>query len=206
MNLFNLFGKNKQVKTQSPQIVIQNMKDTLDTLEKREVHLEKCINNLKEEARTLVKTNKLKALSLLKKAKMTEKHILSIYGQKENIERQIFALEQGINNQNIIECIKQGKNTIDNMVNKLNPEDIGELIDDISASIDMSDEISNILSQPIGVVEDEGELLDMLENEESDNIKDDVFLQVLPNKKIIANKVLVSEDEELVKLQELMMV
>ena len=199
MNFLNLFGKSKQ-EILSPQVVIQNMRETLDTLEKREIHLEKRVNAFKKEAASFVKTNKPKALELLKKAKMNEKQLLSIYGQKENLETHILVLEQSITNQNIIESLKQGKNAIENMTKKLNPDDVAELVDNISSSIDASEEITTALSQPIGgVAHDEEELLAMLnDDEEEENIDDEMF------PKIPIKTYTKTEEDELAKLVEMM--
>ena len=199
MNFLNLFGKTKQ-EILSPQVVIQNMRETLDTLEKREIHLEKRVNAFKKEAASFVKTNKPKALELLKKAKMNEKQLLSIYGQKENLETHILVLEQSITNQNIIESLKQGKNAIENMTKKLNPDDVAELVDNISSSIDTSEEITTALSQPIGgVAHDEEELLAMLnEGDEEENIDDEMF------PKIPIKTYMKTEEDELAKLVEMM--
>ena len=199
MNFLNLFGKSKQ-EILSPQVVIQNMRETLDTLEKREIHLEKRVNVFKKEAGSFVKTNKQKALELLKKAKMNEKQLLSIYGQKENLETHILVLEQSITNQNIIESLKQGKNAIENMTKKLNPDDVAELVDNISSSIDASEEITTALSQPIGgVAHDEEELLAMLEEETNEEYIDDEMFPKIPIKTYTK-----TEEDELAKLQKMM--
>ena len=199
MNFLNLFGKSKQ-EILSPQVVIQNMRETLDTLEKREIHLEKRVNAFKKEAASFVKTNKPKALELLKKAKMNEKQLLSIYGQKENLETHILVLEQSITNQNIIESLKQGKNAIENMTKKLNPDDVAELVDNISSSIDASEEITTALSQPIGgVAHDEEELLAMLEEETNEEYIDDEMFPKIPIKTYTK-----TEEDELAKLEKMM--
>jgi hypothetical protein len=138
-------------------------------LEKREIHLERILKTLKEDARFCVKTNKNKALMLLKKAKMNEKQLLSIYGQKENIETQIFALEQGISNQDTINCMKQGKKAIDNMTKNLDPDDVCDLVDNIATSMDIANEIGNALSVPIGHTYDDEELLQEFDNEFGNN-------------------------------------
>jgi charged multivesicular body protein 4 len=166
MYFLNLFGKNKCTDI-PPHQVIQNLRDSLNLLEKRELYLEKRIKDIKIEARSYIKSNKNKALLLLKKAKLNEKQLISIYGQKDNLDTQILVLEQGITNQNTIKCIKEGKQAIENMTNKCDPDDVGELVDDIASIIDMTDEISTALSQPIGPVYDEDELLSLLDDEEN---------------------------------------
>jgi hypothetical protein len=188
MSFFNIFGKSKKVKTPSPspQKVIQNIRDTLSTLEKRETHLEKRIKSLETEARFFVKTNKLKALMLLKKAKMNGKQLTSIYGQRNNLEMQIFALEQGINNQNTVLSLKQGKNVLETMSKELDPDDLGELIDDIAVNLDMVDEITTALSTPIGQAYDEDDLLAEFEEKEKELVERSILsdLPVVPTTKL----------------------
>jgi hypothetical protein len=169
MNFFNLFG-NKQTALPAipPQKVIQNMKETLRMLEKRETFLEKNIETFKTEARICVKTNKKKAINLLKKAKLNEKQLNSIYGQKENIEIQIFCLEQGISNKNTIEVMKQGKNATEAICKKLNPDDIDVLMENISFNMEVTDEITTLMSNPIGQIYDEDDLVNELMEENNE--------------------------------------
>ena len=207
MSFFNFFGKSKQVKAPSPQMVIQNMKETVENLKKRESHLEKSICSFKEEARSLLKTNKMKALSLLKKAKMNEKHMISIYGQIENLETQIFALEQGINNQNTVESLKKGKIAIENMTKNIDVDDVGELVDDISANINMVDDVMTTLSQPIGLVHDEEDLLALLDDENPEIAEIPGVPVGQETNKVqekIKKKNIVTEEEELAELVAMM--
>lgn len=169
MNFFNIFGKTKVMDILAPERVNQNMKEALETLEKRETYLEESIKKIKEEARCHVTLNRTKAINLLKKAKLLEKQLVSINGQKYNLEVHIAALEQGIMNRHTIACLRQGKQVIDDMITQNNSSDLGEFVDDIIETIDRADEISDLLSQPIGLVNDDDELL-----EEKDCVKDSV--------------------------------
>ena len=157
--------------------------------------LEKCIYSIKDDARTLVRTDKAKALILLKKAKMKEKQLLSINGQKDNMETQICSLEQGISNQNIIKSMRQYKITIDKINKKLDPDEIGDLMDNINDVIDNTDEITNTMSSPIGQVYDNDDLLSEFEEYNKESII---------TSKSVPNKVFVTvEDQELKELKEL---
>lgn len=207
----NIFGiKKTEDKSPSPSMVIQNMKNTLITLEKREAFLEKDINRLKKEAKTYVQTNKQKALCLLKKSKTKEKQLNSIYGQKENLEMQICTLEQGITNQNIISSLKQGKNAMENMVKKLDPDEIGDLMDSISANISDVDDVSNIMAAPIGNVYDDDDLLAELDEldahianqelKEIDQIPQASMLPNVPAKPVVVKTDIEKELEELEKM------
>jgi charged multivesicular body protein 6 len=162
--MFSIFGKKKNIEVENPIVVIQNMKTTLGMLEKREKFLEKNIDGFKQEAKILVQTNKSKAIMLLKKAKMNEKQLFSIYGQKENLETQIFIIEQGITNNNIISSMREGKNVIEKMSKNLDPENVGELMDGIAETLNIAKEISDTISIPIGEIYDDDELLKEFED------------------------------------------
>jgi ABC-type antimicrobial peptide transport system permease subunit len=214
--MFSLFGKKKESK--SPVKVIHDLRETLQQQEKREIYLGKQIEKNKEEAREAIRgkpPNKQKAVYILKKNKLLEKELGCLYGMKENIEVQIFTLEQSINNKNTVNAMKNGKDAISVISKDLDPNDIAELIDDISESLSITDEIGNTLSKPIGTVYDDAELLlelDELEKlsenrEEPDHTQS--YINNMPNvptKKIISKKDVEKEqeDEELKKLTELM--
>lgn len=179
MNFFNLFGNNKRDSVPPPHKVIMNMKETLETLNKRERFLETRITEYKNMARSFVKTNKPAAISLLKKSKMNQKQLYSIYGQKNSIESQIIALEQGINNTSVISVMKQGKSTLEKMSKSMDPNDIGELMDDISSIMDTTLEVSDVLSSHVGPVYDDDELLAELEDDNKEEGDEEKILSDL---------------------------
>lgn len=211
MSFFNLFG-NKKEKKIPPHKVIMNIKETLSALEKKETFLESRIIEYKTEARSHVKKNKSKAISLLKKAKMNEKQLDSIYEQKNSLETQILVIEQGINDKNIVSVMKQGKSTLEQMTKSMDPDDIAELMDDIASSMDMASAVSDALSAPVGPVYDDDELLEELEKdgeEEKEKMLKELMvdpelsdLPVVPNNHPEKEKV--SEDEELTQLEKMM--
>ena len=161
--MFSFFGKKQEII--SPINVIQNMKLTLEMIEKKEKFLESNIEKFKNEARNILHTNKPKAITLLKKAKMNEKQLLSLYGQKENLELQIFSIEQGVTNKNIISSMREGKNIIEQMSKNMDPDNIGELMDEITETFQTSKEVTDAISRPIGELYDEDDLLKELEDE-----------------------------------------
>ena len=161
--MFSFFGKKKEII--SPVNVIQNMKLTLEMIEKKEKFLESNIEKFKNEARNILHTNKPKAITLIKKAKMNEKQLLSLYGQKENLELQIFSIEQGVTNKNIISSMREGKNIIEQMSKNMDPDNIGELMDEITETFQTSKEVTDAISRPIGELYDEDDLLKELEDE-----------------------------------------
>jgi charged multivesicular body protein 4 len=161
--MFSFFGK-KEVLV-SPINTIQNMKLTIDMIEKREKFLELNIQKLKNEAKTILPVNKQKAITLLKKAKMNQNQLTSIYIQKENIELQIFSIEQSVTNKNILTSMKEGKNAIEQMSKNMDPDNIGELMDELTETFQTSNEVTDAISRPIGTLYDEDDLVQELELE-----------------------------------------
>jgi len=206
MSFFNLFGNKKRKEEVPPHKVIMGMKETLETLEKRERFLETRITEYKTQAKSFVKSNKPKALSLLKKAKMNEKQLNSIYGQKNSLETQILAIEQGINNKDVVSAMKRGKSTLENMIKTMDPDDIGELMDDIASNMDMASEVSEALSSPVGPVYNEDELLAELEEENKVVNNEEKMLMKEPDisnlPTVPSNKL--EAEEELAKLERIM--
>ena len=210
MSFFNLFGKRKQ-KSKSPLEVIQSLNQTIKTLEKRETFLEKNMAKYRAEAKACVKTNKNKAILLLKKAKRNEKQLESIYGQKNNLEMQIFAIQQGIATKDIVTSMKEGKNAIEKMTKNLDVDDIGDLMDDISSTLDITNEIASVMSQQIGEEYDDEKLLVELDNEinteitkknDDDKINDELRqLELMTEPK---NDVRKREDSDLQELEKMM--
>jgi hypothetical protein len=156
---FNIFGKNKEDISSTIQAIFK-LKETLALQEKKEEFLEKTIDKLKHDAKEYVRQNKKnKAISILKMCKMKEKNLEQLYGIKSNLENQIFALEQAMNNEVVIKSIKHGKKALDNFKTSYDVDDTAELMDEINENMVTSSEIGDILSQPLGVTTFDGEEL-----------------------------------------------
>jgi charged multivesicular body protein 4 len=199
--MFSFFGKKKEII--SPVNVIQNMKLTLEMIEKKEKFLESNIEKFKNEARNILHTNKPKAITLIKKAKMNEKQLLSLYGQKENLELQIFSIEQGVTNKNIISSMIEGKNIIEQLSKNMDLDNIGELMDEITETFQTSKEVTDAISRPIGELYDEDDLLKELEDESNVDSDLEKSLQNIAPINAPVKKITKKTDEE--ELNELML-
>jgi charged multivesicular body protein 4 len=118
---------------------------------------------------------------------MNEKQLSSLYSQKENLELQIFSIEQGVTNKNIINSMKEGKNIIEQMSKNMDPDNIGELMDDITETFQTSNEVTDAISRPISTTYDDDDLLQELELENESHIHVDVevkksFTQNIPQR------------------------
>jgi len=201
-----LFGKKKEEKKVDITETVRLLKESISSLEKRHVFLDKNIEQERETARDwLKKGNKQKALTHMKKLKLYQKEADIIDGNIYNLETQRLTIESFATTKNIIEVMKQSSQVL-----KQGPdqEQVSDLVDDINESIQIQQEVAEELSRPIGPVFDEDELLGELEElEMNETLKKDVIplrmidMPVAPKKKIIVK---VSEEDELKELEVLM--
>jgi hypothetical protein len=197
LNLFgkkNIDKKKEDVNVSSSTLdAIFKLKETLALQEKKEEFLEKTIEKLKNDAREQLKQNKKnKAINILKMCKMKEKNLEQLYGIKSNLESQIFALEQALNNEVVIKSIKHGKKALDNFKTSYDVDDTAELMDEINEHMVMSSEIGDILSQPIGGTTYDGDDL-LNELREEDDIK---VITSLPDIKPKTKPIIVEDEDE----------
>lgn len=170
----NLFGKKKK---EAPKLSdsIQQLREAMNLLEKREVHLGKQLEQAHEAAKQKAKMkDKRGALFHLKRKKMYEKQVDQIYGKKHNIEMQIMALESAASNKELLNVMKQGKVALQSAIKDDDVENVADVMDDINESLQLSEELSEAMAQPMGPVMDEDELnqefqelQDSLEEEEA---------------------------------------
>jgi len=169
----NLFGKKKAPHPKLSE-TIQKLREALDTLDKREKHLEKQVQSAITEAKRKSKANdKRGALFQIKRKKLFEKQIDSIYGKKSNIEMQIMALEAAASNKDVVDAIAVGNAALEAAVAATNVDRVEDLMEKVNENIALGDEVSDMVSQPIGPVMDEDVLskeLEEMEKEMADEI------------------------------------
>lgn len=164
--IFNLFGKKKEEKKVDVTSTINLIRETVSTLEKRQVFIDKNIEMERTHAKEAIsKNNKQRAISHIKKVKMYQKEYDNIQGNIFNLETQRIALESQVTSYNIVQAMKASSVALKQGPN---PDEISDLMDGIDESIQIQDEIAQELSRPIGPVMDDSELeseLEMLESE-----------------------------------------
>jgi hypothetical protein len=151
MNLFG-FGKQKVVEPVKPTIdVITSLKNTDQLLYKRIRHNEQLIINGRLKAVELHKTgNKRGALLELKKCKMIESNLDSMYGMKTNLEKQILTISSMLNLQDVYSAMSIAESSIKHISTKVNVDSVSNIMDDIEEDRANISEVSDILSRPIG--------------------------------------------------------
>ena len=163
------------------------------------------------------KGDKRGALLLLKKKKMYEKEIIKIEGSQMNIEQQIITIEGMCTNKLVFDNLKNTKNCIKTFHNTMDIEEVEDLHDDLNEAMENSNEISELMSRPIGEDFDEDELLEELTidsmiqideipnitNKLNDNVNIVLDFPDAPTSKL-DNNISSATDKELAELEALM--
>lgn len=166
-----LFGKKKE----TPQDSIAKLRETLETLDKRDQFLDKKIQQQLEEAKKYnAAGNKKMAIAALKRKKMLTDQQAKIMGAREKIELQLNAIESAKMDMEILNTLESGTKTMKEMHKGIDINKVDEIIDNMNDQIDISNEISNAMSQPVGEVFDEEDLLKELEDEELKDLEKDI--------------------------------
>ena len=183
----NIFGKSKQQSSQSQTSInknmanmantisiITNLKEQVDLLEKRNIFiLKKKDNAILEAKEKLEKKDKNGAMLALKKKKQFEDELSKNQGIQLTLENQIYSLESANMQKSVIDALELGNKSIKNINKDLNPDKIDELMDDIQEQTDNSNAINQALSQNLQQVYDDPDLLEELEQLESEKNEND---------------------------------
>jgi len=172
----NLFGKKKKANGPTLAESIQQLREAMEILEKREIHLNKQMNTALAEAKKKSKAkDKRGALFHLKRKKMYEKQVDQIYGKKTNIEMQIMTLEAAAGNTEVLSAMRKGADALKRTVKDTDVDKVADVMDDINESMALADELGEAMSQTIGPALDEDELTAELEEMENELVEEDLM-------------------------------
>eukprot|EP00842_Homolaphlyctis_polyrhiza_P006567 jgi/Hompol1/6911/HPOL_002363-RA len=168
----HLFGKAKAAQT-TPKDAIVKLRESLEMLEKREKYLQTKIDAELKIAKANASKNKRVALMALKRKKAYEDQINKISGSRMTLETQAMAIENASVNLETMQAMKAGADAMKQIHGKLNIDKVDQTMDDIREQMDLANEISDAIAQPVGFGAefDEDELnaeLEALEQEELD--------------------------------------
>jgi len=186
----NLFGTKKKKPAPKLSDSILKLREASENMDKREQHLVKLMEQALQEAKKKSKAkDKRGALFHLKRKKMYEKQIDQIYGKKSNIETQIMALEGAANNKEVLSAMRVGADALRAAVKDTDVEKVDDVMDTISDSMAMADELGEAMSQSIGPALDEDELNAELAEMESEMMDADLLAApTVPAKSIIGSE------------------
>jgi charged multivesicular body protein 4 len=181
-----LFGGNKPPKKELSKRAIVELREHIQTLNKKRGHLEQQMSDQDAMARKYISTNKVLAKNALKKKKGYETNLIKIENQIESLETQLTAIEGANLNLETMKAMKQGASAMKQIHGEYNVDKVEETMDDIREQVELADEISDAISRPVGteyVDEDElDEELAALQEEERQ-------LHAVPAQKVQPKKV-----------------
>jgi len=156
---------------------VVNLRENIATQEKREAHLEKKIEDLVAEAKAkMAKKDKKGALFALKRKKLYEAEIDKIANIKMTLETQVMNLESAAQNAETMKAMKTGTSQMKKIRQEANIDQVDDLMDEIKEEMEMADEISNALAQPVDpLMTDEDDLLAELEELEAEDVTEQLL-------------------------------
>jgi len=170
MNIFeNLFNKkqkdNEEKDKETNNLkIINELRENIDLIEKRNLFIEKKKNNLIIEAKVKLNNNDKKgALLILNKKKKIEEEINKNQGSQLLLENQLSNLESANLNKHIINSLSKSNKAIHNLNKDLNVDNIEELMDDIQEEQDNYNTIQSIMEQPLQQIYEDDDLNKELE-------------------------------------------
>lgn len=207
MDFFGFFSK-KSNKNKDSEIsnsgarnidIINNLRDQVDMLDKRNNDILKRINAVMLTARQKNENkDKNGALIALKKKKLYEAEIEKNQGIQIVLENQIYSLEGATMQKNIVDALALGNKSIKKLNTELSPEKIDALMDDIQEETDNFKAINDAMSQPLHQIYNDDELLEELEEMEADKINEDMLrVGDLPRVPTTGVKPILSEQDEM---------
>ncbi|XP_017284762.1 charged multivesicular body protein 4b [Kryptolebias marmoratus] len=210
MSLFGkIFGSNKSGKAPTAQEAIQKLRETEEMLAKKQEFLEKKIDQELITAKKNGTKNKRAALQALKRKKRYEKQLTQIDGTLSTIEFQREALENANTNTEVLKNMGFAAKAMKTAHENMDIDKVDDLMADITEQQELAQEISDVISRPVGFGEefDEDELLTELEELEQEELDknlleiagtEDVPLPSVPSTSLPAKpaKKKVEEDED----------
>eukprot|EP01104_Vermistella_antarctica_P018977 TRINITY_DN7235_c0_g1_i1.p1 TRINITY_DN7235_c0_g1~~TRINITY_DN7235_c0_g1_i1.p1 ORF type:complete len:219 (+),score=82.64 TRINITY_DN7235_c0_g1_i1:218-874(+) len=172
--MMKLFGTARAAPT--PTETIDKLQATLELMEKREVFLQKKIEKEVKFAQQNATKNRRGALMALKRKKSYEQQIERLLGARMTLEQQQDTIHNAQMNLKVFDAMKAGAQTIKREHRNMSIDDVDDIMDDIREQMDVAEEISNAISQPLGTdMFDEDELEAELEELENQNIEEELL-------------------------------
>ncbi|KAM6947362.1 charged multivesicular body protein 4b [Lycodopsis pacificus] len=175
MSLFGkLFGGGggKGGKAPTPQEAVQKLRETEDMLAKKQGFLEEKIDKELMMAKKNGTKNKRAALGALKRKKRYEKQLAQIDGTLSTIEFQREALENANTNTEVLKNMGYAAKAMKAAHENMDIDKVDDLMADITEQQEVAQEISDVISRPIGFGDefDEDELMAELEELEQEEL------------------------------------
>ena len=135
---------------QTTQDAIQQLRNVEDILNKKIGHLESEINEATATARRLAQIDKRNAINALKRKKRLEKTLQQVDGTLITLECQREALQNAAMNGEAFGALRTAANALKKVHEDLGVENIEDILDDLRGQQEVSQQIADLLSNPIG--------------------------------------------------------
>jgi len=156
----------------SPAEAIQKLREVEEMLIKKQEFLEKKVDEETEVIKKNGTKNKRVALQALKRKKRLEKQLEQIDGTLTTIEFQREALENANTNTEVLKIMGVAAQALKGAHNNMDADKVEDLMDEVKEQQQIAEEISSVISNPIGFGQDldEDELLKELEEMEQEDV------------------------------------
>lgn len=143
---------------------ISKLREQLDSLEKRELHIAKKIALQVQEAKQKsAAKDKRGAIFALKRKKMYEAEVEKLQGARMTLETQVMTLESAHVNMETFTALRSGAEQMKAIHGQMNVDKVDNIMDNIQEEMATADEIGRAISQPLGSqLYDDDELEDEL--------------------------------------------
>ncbi|KAK0555205.1 ESCRT-III subunit protein snf7 [Tilletia horrida] len=157
-----------------PREAIVGLRSQLIMLEKQEEHLNKKIEDETRKAKAAISTNKQAAQAALRRKKQYEGQLDRIYGTRMTLETQVNAIESANMNLETMQAMRKGAEALKSIHGSLNIDKVDATMDSIREQMDLTNEISDAISNPVGMGQDldEDALKDELEALEQEELNE----------------------------------
>ncbi|EGF99463.1 uncharacterized protein MELLADRAFT_40270 [Melampsora larici-populina 98AG31] len=153
---------------------IVELRQHLIMLEKKEDHLNKKIEDELRKAKANATSNKRAATAALRQKKLYEQELDRLAGRRMTLETQVNAIESANMNLETMQAMRRGADVLKGIHGNLNIDKVDATMDSIREQMDLTNEISDAISNPVGMGQelDEDEIKAELEELEQDELKD----------------------------------
>lgn len=164
----------KRDNTNAARDAIVGLRQQLLMLQKKEEHLNRKIQDETKKAKANVTTNKRIAQAALRQRKAYENELDRIAGTRMTLETQVNAIESANMNLETMTAMRKGADALRNIHGSLNIDRVDSTMDSIREQMDLTNEISDAISNPVGMGHDldEDELKNELEELEQQELNE----------------------------------
>ncbi|KAH7340143.1 putative late endosome to vacuole transport-related protein [Rhizoctonia solani] len=159
---------------QTARDAIVNTRQHLAVLDKKEENLQRKIDEELKKAKTNAVNNKAVATAALRRKKVYEGELEKLYGQRMTLETQLNAIENANLNAETMAAMKQGAQALRDIHGNLTIDRVDSTMDQVREQMELTEEISQAISNPlnVGVDIDEEGLKDELAELEQEELND----------------------------------